>query len=197
MSLAALALPVLLQLAEPCPAPAPPVEPAPTRTSWADPARVRAPSPRLTLEWAVWQLVPSPELAFGDAGARFGLQWQLTPLSYSFGIDPRLSPWRSFVVEPIVRHSGSLEVFVSPEYLARSSDRLGVRAGVRSYFGLLHRGDYLSVSLAAAYLRFGDAQAAAYELGAYVLFGMLGLQLSHAPNLPDAAWIGTLRVRFF
>jgi hypothetical protein len=188
----------LLAAAAPCPEAEPPTDAEPPRgVRWVDPERVHGPSPRLTLEWLLWQLVPSPELTIGDAGAGFGLQWQLTPLSYAFGIDRRLRPWRALIVEPIVRHSGSVELFFSPEYLARSADRFGFRAGVRSYFGVLHRGDYLSVSLASAYLRFGDSEAVAYEAGAYVLFGMLGVQVSHAPALSDASFIGTLRVRFF
>lgn len=192
-------LPLFLAVAQPCPEPEPPgdARPPPPGVRWVDPTRVRDPSPRLTLEWIVWQLVPSPELVIGEGGARFGLQWQLTPLAYSFGIDRRLSAWRAFIVEPIVRHSGSVELFFAPEYLARPGDRFGFRAGIRTYFGLLHRGDYLSVSLASAYLRFGDSEAVAYEGGVYVLFGMLGVQTSYAPALSDASFIGTLRVRFF
>jgi hypothetical protein len=197
MSLPALMLPLAVKLAEPCPEPAPPVTPAPPGVRWADPERVRSPSPALTLEWAIWQLVPSPELGFGDGGALFGLRWQLTPLLYAFALDRRLSPWRAFIAEPIVRHSGSIELFVSPEYLARDSDRFGVRAGIRSYFGVLHRGDYLSVSLATAYVRFGETDAASYEVGAYVLFGMLGAQVAYTPAMEDASWLTTLRLRFF
>ena len=192
-------VPFLLAVAQTCPEPELPSDarPPPPGVRWVDPTRVREPSPRLTLGWAIWQLVPSPELAYGDGGARFGLQWQLTPLSYSFGIDRRLSAWRAFIVEPIVRHSGSVELFLAPEYLARSGARFGFRAGVRSYFGVLHRGDYVSVSFASAYLRFGDREAVAYEGGVYVLFGMLGLQTTYAPALSDASLIGTLRLRFF
>jgi hypothetical protein len=198
MSALPLMLPLAVELAEPCPEPAPPVVPAPVSgVRWADPERVRAPSPALTLEWAIWQLVPSPELGFGDGGALFGLRWQLTPLLYSFALDRRFSRWRAFIAEPIVRHSGSIELFVSPEYLARDAERFGVRAGVRSYFGLLHRGDYLSVSLATAYVRFGKTDAASHEVGAYVLFGMLGLQVGYTPAMEDASWLMTLRLRFF
>ena len=130
MSFPTLMLPLAVELAEPCPEPAPPITPAPlSGVRWADPNRVRQPSPELTLEWALWQLVPSPELAFGDGGALFGLRWQLTPLLYAFALDPRLSPWRAFIAEPIVRHGGSIELFLSPEYLARGSERFGIRAG--------------------------------------------------------------------
>lgn len=190
-------------------APAPgPCEPEPPRVptatpSWDGPgprASATPPGTRPTLAWALAQLVPSPELAFGRDGARFGLRWQLTPFSYSFGIDRRLSPFRSFVVEPLFRTSGSLEVFFSPEYLALDapgSKRFGFRTGVRAFFPLLERGEYLSVSLGAAYARFGNVEAATYQAGVYVLFGFVGLEQSFAPALDEARFITTFNLRFF
>jgi hypothetical protein len=153
-----------------------------------------------TLGWIPTQLVPSPELVLGDRGAYFGLIWQLTPVLYSFGTNRRLSPWRFFVVEPIVRQSGSIELYLSPEYLAiepKLLDRFGLRAGLRSYFGLWQRGEYLSMSLGSAYLRAAAQDAVAYELGLYVLYGVLGVQLAAAPGHDLARYTGTLRFKFF
>lgn len=174
--------------------------PEPPPVTWASVDRVRDPSPRVSLEWALLQLLPSPELGLGEQGAVFGLRWQLTPVSYSFATDPRASRWRFLVVEPIVRHSGSIELFVSPEWLAigdELTDGLGGRVGLRSYFGLIQRGDNLSVSIASAYYRFGRLDGVSYEAGAYVLFGMLGVQLTYAPDLEEATWVSTLRLRYF
>jgi hypothetical protein len=114
----------------------------PQPVTLVDPNRVREPAPSLSLDWALWQLLPSPGLAFGGDGPRFGLRWQVTPLLYSSALDPRLSPWRSLIVEPLVRRSGSLELFLSPDYLALdggAAARLGGRAGLRVYFGLIQR----------------------------------------------------------
>jgi hypothetical protein len=166
---------------------------------WADVDAARDPDVAPSLEWAVWQLVPSPQLGVGD-GARFGLRWQLTPLLYSFATDARLDRWRWLVVEPIVRQSGSVELFVSPEYLALdggAAARFGVRGGARAYFGLLGRGDNLSVSLGASYYHFRDAEGLAVEAGAYVLFGGLGLVVTHSPGFDAAPWLLTLRLRYF
>lgn len=192
-------------LVAPCPsAPLPEAAPLPdaappAAVMWADASVVREPEVAPSLEWAILQLLPSPELGVGD-GARFGLRWQLTPLSYSFATDARLSRWRWLVVEPIVRHSGSIELFASPEYLALDGGvaaRFGLRGGLRAYLGLLGRGDNLSVSLAASYYRFRDAEGVAVEAGAYVLFGGLGLVLTHSPGFDAAPWIVTLRLRYF
>ena len=187
----------------PCDAPPEAPLPAPPRSAPSSvPRRASAtpPGTRPTLAWLLTQLIPSPELAIGDDGAAFGLRWQVVPLSYSFGIDRRLSPFRAFVVEPLVRTSGSLELFVAPEYLAideRLSHRFGVRIGARAHFPLIERGDYLSISLGTAYVRFPERESASYQFGAYLLFGFLGLEQSILPAFDEARWIGTLNVRFF
>jgi hypothetical protein len=182
----------------PLPEPGPPA--SATRVQWADVDTAHDPELEASLVWALLQLVPSPELGAGDDGALFGLRWQLTPLLYSFATDARLDRFRSFIAEPVVRQSGSLELFVSPEYLALEGGagaRFGVRAGVRSYFGLIARGEYLSVSLGSSYFRFRDHEGVAYEAGAYVLFGSLGVQLTYAPGFDAASWLATLRLRYF
>jgi hypothetical protein len=182
----------------PLPEPAPPAAAASVR--WADVERAHDPELELSLVWALLQLVPSPELGVGDEGALFGLRWQLTPLLYSFATDARLDRFRFFIAEPVVRQSGSVELFVSPEYLALDGGagaRFGVRAGVRSYFGLIARGEYLSASLGSSYFRFRDHDGVAFEAGAYILFGSLGVQLTYAPGFEAASWLATLRLRYF
>jgi hypothetical protein len=188
----------------PAPCDVPPEAPLPkvTHTDRAVDRRATAtpPGTSLTLEWLLTQLLPSPELAVGDDGAAFGLRWQVVPVLYSFGIDRRLSPFRAFVVEPLVRTSGSLELFVAPEYLAideRVSRRFGFRTGLRAHFPLVEKGDYLSVSLGTAYARFGERESASYQVGAYFLFGFLGFEQSFLPALAEARFISTLNVRFF
>lgn len=186
----------------PCDAPPEAPLPAPPSSASSVPRRATATSPGThpTLTWLLTQLIPSPELAIGDDGAAFGLRWQVVPFSYSFGIDRRLSPFRAFVVEPLVRTSGSLELFVAPEYLAideRLSHRFGARFGARAHFPLIERGDYLSISLGTAYVWFPERESASYQFGAYLLFGFLGLEQSILPAFDEARWIGTLNVRFF
>ena len=153
-----------------------------------------------TAAWLVTQLVPSPELVLAKGRAAFGVRWQITPLLYSFGIHRRLSPWRSLVAEPIVRHAGSVELFVSPEYLAGAAPfgpGLVGRAGVRAYFPLLHRGEYLSWSVGGAALVARPGVGMAYEAGVHVLFGVFGLVVSHAPTEAFRATTISLDVRYF
>ncbi len=162
-----------------------------------------ATEPRIqpTALWFLTQMVPSPEVAAGSTGAHFGLRWQVTPLLYSWGINRKLSPWRVLVSEPLVRHSGSMEIYISPEYIDTSGsfgEKWLLRPGVRAYFPLVQHGDNLSVSIGTSYQRFQGRSSAAFEAGAYVLYGIFGLQLSYAPapNQPIAT-IATLRFRYF
>jgi hypothetical protein len=153
-----------------------------------------------TLPWLVTQLVPSPEIAYGEDTSRFGMRWQVTPVLYSWGINRKLSPWRFFVAEPLVRQSGSIELFVSPEYLfygGSFGDGWLWRGGVRSYFPLVQKGEYLSVSVGASEFAFAGRGGTALEGGAYVLFGTVGMQVTYSPSTAPVRFIATLRVRYF
>ena len=159
------------------------------------------PEPRATALWAALQLVPSPEAVVWNGAARFGARWQVTPLLYSFGINRKLSPWRSFVVEPIVRHSGSIELHLSPEILAGSlaagTERWIVRAGLRSYFPLIYRGDYLSGSAGGALVHAGDKNGVAFDAGLHTVGGFFGVRASYCPTPGLRITTVALEIRIF
>lgn len=164
-------------------------------TARAEERPARDPDEHVTVPWLVAQLVPSPEWAFStDADVHFGLRWQVTPVLWSWGVNRRVTPWRFLVSDPFARQSGSMELFFSPELLR--ADLLW-RTGIRSYFPVLARGEYLSVSLGASHAYFESRSAAAIEAGAYVLFGVLGAQVTWSPTMESTRWIATLRVRYF
>jgi hypothetical protein len=160
------------------------------------------PDVKPTVAWVLTQLIPSPEVALGRVSgaedARFGLRWQVTPVLYSFGIDRRLSPWRAIVVEPIVRQSGSVELFVSPEIFTGSLwGSAMIRGGIRSYFPLVAKGEELSVSLGTSYTNLNGQSGASLEVGGYVLYGTVGLQVTYSPSPSPVPWIFTFRIRYF
>lgn len=141
---------------------------------------------RITLLWTALQLVPSPEVVVWNGATRFGMRWQVTPLLYSFGRNRRMSPWRSFVVEPIARHSGSTEVYLSPEIvtgvLPSTGDHFIFRAGVRSYFPLLQRGESLSASLGTSVLESRGRVGVGVDVGLSTFGGFVSLRLGYCPT---------------
>jgi hypothetical protein len=169
-----------------------------------------SPQPFLTPGWLVLQLLPSPEVAVGRVHERnatgttdpkteaaFGLRWQLTPLLWSWGTNRRVSRWRSFVVDPLARHSGSLELSGAFEWFFGNVDRVIVRPGVRAYFPIAQRGEYLSVSLGTSTYAYDGKMRVAYDVGAYVLWGLFGVQVTVAPENGPLTAIGTFRIRYF
>jgi hypothetical protein len=148
--------------------------------------------------WAVAQLIPSPALVIGENHVGGGLRWQLTPLLFSFGIAAR--PLRSFVVSPIARHSGSVELHVSPEWAccAASSDHSWLaRAGLRVYLPWLEHGEVLSWSIGASGYYAADGIGPAGDLGIYTLFGVIGLTVTISPLLFQREVITALNIRYF
>lgn len=158
------------------------------------------PAVRPTLAWLVPQLVPSPEWWITSRGVRFGVRWQITPLLYSFGLNRRLSRLRGLVVEPLARHAGSIELFASPEYITRSpsfAENWAMRGGVRAYYPLVQRGEYLSCSLGGSMLYAQDHLGASYEAGLYSFFGVLGVQVTVTPTAALRSTTITLSIRYF
>lgn len=150
--------------------------------------------------WATAQLIPSPEWVTSADGLKFGMRWQVTPLLYSFGINKKLSPWRYFIAEPLVRQSGSVELFFTPEYLnleEKLKDKWLFRGGTRVYIPLWQRGEYMSASLAASYYNFNGVNGISYEGGIYLFAGILGFQTTYSPSLTNSEWMFTIRLRYF
>ena len=144
------------------------------------------PAARVTLLWAALQLVPSPEIVVDGGTVRFGASWQVTPLLYSFGVNRKLSPWRSFVVEPIVRHSGSIELYAAPEVLGGrfgdAADRWIGRVGLRSYVPLITRGETLSLSVGGSLLRTRGTTGVGFDAALHTFGGLFGLRVGYSPT---------------
>jgi hypothetical protein len=164
-----------------------------------------------SLAWLAFQLVPSPEVAFGrlkqvgigeDTASEkietaFGLRWQLTPVLWSWGVHRRLSRWRWFVVDPLARNAGSIELDTSFEYIWGYVDRMIVRPGVRATFPLVQRGEYLSFSMGTSTYTYDRVPRVAYDGGVYFLYGIFGAQVTIAPAHNPLAAIATFRIRYF
>src|SRR5689334_25424813 len=64
--------------------------------------------------WAFAQLIPSPLYVATSDRVGGGVRWQITPFIYSFGV--AAGPVRAFIIEPVARHTGAVELYASPEW---------------------------------------------------------------------------------
>lgn len=189
------------------PAPPPP-PPKPRILAPPDEGYVHA-GPRNTpdVAWLAFQLLPSPQVGFGaikriDEAGRvsegvepaFGLRWQVTPLLYSFGSHRRISPWRSMVVDPMARVSGSIELHGTFDLFLGHLDTLLVRPGVRTTLPLVGRGEQLAFSFGTSAYR-NDGWRVSYDAGLWVLSGFVGFEATVAPWNDSLRAIGTLHFR--
>jgi hypothetical protein len=148
--------------------------------------------------WTVAQTVPSPLLVLSSHHIGGGVRWQITPLLYSFGVTAH--PWRAFVIEPIVRHAGSIELYGSPEWACCApsghTSWLG-RGGARVYLPLIERGETLSWSFGGSYYRAAGGGGWSAELGIYTISGVFGLTVTVSPALQRREVITALSIRYF
>jgi hypothetical protein len=148
--------------------------------------------------WVAAQLVPSPLLVAGSAGLGGGLRWQITPLVYSFGVEAR--PLRAFVIEPVARHSGAIELFVSPEWACCAAHERSswlARAGARIYVPLLLSGESLSGSLGGSYYLADHEHGGSVELGLYTLSSIVGLTVTVSPTLEGREVTTALALHYY
>jgi hypothetical protein len=148
--------------------------------------------------WTTAQLIPSPLLVIGTHGVGGGVRWQVTPFLYSFGVAAR--PTRFFVVAPVARHSGAIELYASPEWTGRApagDSGWLARAGTRLYLPVIGRGESLSLSLGGSYGYENRRHGGAAELGFYTLSSILGISLTIAPWLKDRETMTALTLHYF
>lgn len=144
--------------------------------------------------------VPAGTRFFHHRGGvpRLSLAWQITPVLYSFGVNRRVSPWRFLVVDPLARVSGSIELHFSPEWMPSAPETpLFYRTGFRTTLPLHQHGEYVALMLGASYSRFEGKGGIIYEGGLSLLFGTVGLVVSHSPAFPDLRLGVRLNLKYF
>ncbi|HMS32730.1 MAG TPA: hypothetical protein PKC91_01460 [Ignavibacteria bacterium] len=149
-------------------------------------------TPKKFLEWTSWtlfQTVPSP--AFfqdrNDSNSRlqFGFRWHISPVNFSFNANKLVSPVQFFLVNPVRRYGGSVELLIDPEwatdgYQYSDLQRFNLTTGARAFIPAIERGEYLCFSIAGKYnfRKNKQDQSSNYysaEAGIFTLFGIAGL----------------------
>jgi hypothetical protein len=136
-------------------------------------------------EWFFLQLLPSPGFTAGAASSGFSLRWQFTPLLYSWGVHPRISPWRVGLSEPLTRVSGSVEFPLQWEVRPQGSGPVWL-AGLRAYLPLAEFGEGWALSLGSALRRGREGSRLENrfeaEAGVWFLFGSFGFTAAYSPG---------------
>lgn len=148
--------------------------------------------------WTLAQLIPNPLYVATSDRVGGGVRWQITPLVYSFGVAAQ--PVRAFVIEPVARHTGAVELYGSPEWACCApGDETSwiLRGGARLYLPLVGRGEALTGSLGGSYYRAAGGGGPSIEAGLYVFFSMLGLTVTVSPRLAGREVITALHIRYF
>jgi hypothetical protein len=140
--------------------------------------------------WLLFQIIPSPVI-FQDADKdnakiQFGLRWQVIPLNISFRSNKYTTAFQFFKINPVRRFTGSMDIFVQPEWTVTGFkysglSRFGISAGTRFILPIKGDGEKLSFSLGGKYthrkaLEGGNNGFWGVEGGIYALFGFVGLQ---------------------
>ncbi len=148
------------------------------------------------ISWTLIQTVPSP-VFFHDSDGKNGrlqfvLRWQVIPLNISFRANKYISPVQFFMINPVRRFTGSIELFIQPEWAAAkyqfaNLNRFGIAAGSRIIFPLKGGGQNLSASVGGKYnyhkeTTGGSSTYFGIEAGIYVIYGILGIQFNYNFN---------------
>jgi hypothetical protein len=159
------------------------------------------------IKWGSWlllQTVPSPTF-FEDrddknSKLKFGLEWQVIPVSYSFNTNKYLSRFNILFINPVKRFTGSVETFFEPalitgDFKYAELKKFMFKTGARVVFPLAQKGEYLAFSLGAGYYRQNSIydkkiDGVTYEAGIYSFFGMLGLKFNYNQNARSRYNIG-------
>lgn len=147
--------------------------------------------------WIDWQLVPNFTVTSTPPQAPFGFEWEATPLLYSFGISRLVSPWYSFIVEPVARFTGSIEVVVTGQFYPYKlgTSHFGHSAQLLGHIPLIERGEHLALNIGLAKYRIGTEYPLFKVVDISTLFGFVHINLKHASN-PEI-WMGSLEIRMF
>jgi hypothetical protein len=175
--------------------------------AWPDrtPPPSQAGIPQPSWPWLITQLLPSPGVAVAsEGGERSGLwlQWQLTPVLWAWGLRRDVPRSRVLVAEPPARVGGSVELHLSPDYFSLADpqtpaapSRWGMHTGVRTWWPLHMRGDYLAAAVGAHVLWWNGQVQPGVDAGLSILFGVLGIHGAWQPA--TGSWQLGLKVRYF
>lgn len=147
--------------------------------------------------WYPYQFIPNVLVHTASGGTAFGAEWEVTPLLYSWGMNPKVSPWSSFIVVPTARFSGSIEWTVAARAFTSKvgGSHFGVATHLMSHFPLSDVGELAGLNLGAGLQGAPDGWRLFKVAGVSTAFGMLHFNIAHADR--PTTWVGSIEVRIY
>jgi hypothetical protein len=151
----------------------------------------------ISKSWLIMQAVPSLSWTSFPMKTHFALEWEATPILYSFGMN-RLDPrWHFFFASQPERFAGSIEFNVSAQlYMSKvGTSHWGFSGQLLAHLPLVERGEHLGLNLGAArYIIAGISSN--YIIGGFsTLFSFLHYNIKYSPV--DKIWMHSIEFRFF
>lgn len=148
---------------------------------------------KMYTSWGLMQIVPSPVIFqdrnTNDSKIQLGLRWQIIPINISFRSNKYTSAIQFFKINPVRRFTGSMDIFVQPEWIVTGIkysglSRFGISAGSRILLPVKGDGEKISVSLGSKYTHRNDNITNKHgywsiESGVYFIFSFIGFQFSY------------------
>ena len=151
----------------------------------------------ISWSWATLQAVPSLSWTSFPTKTQFSLEWEITPVLYSFGmnkLDPR---WHLFFVTQPERFAGSIEFNISTQlypYKVRTG-YWGFSGQLLAHLPLVERGEHLGLNLGAAHYIIDGSASNYFIVGFSTLFGFLHYNVKYSPA--ESIWMHSIEFRLF
>lgn len=145
------------------------------------------------LSWAILQSLPVPVYTHDangtDGRLQFGVRWNITPINISFNANKYVSDVQFFMVNPVRRFTGSIELFLQPEWATAGfqnaeMDRFGLGIGSRVFIPVKNYGETFAASVGGKFT-YRNSEVLnkdgyfGLEAGFYALYGIFGLQFNY------------------
>lgn len=165
--------------------------------SFAATAQDYPPNVNRTSSWIIYQAIPSFSWTSFPSQKNFAFEWEVAPLVYSWGMTKQVSPWSSFIVNPVRRFTGSIELIFSAQVYTSNpgASNFGYSAQLLGHFPLIELGEHLALNLGVAQYVVNNLSSTYYVVGASSLFGLLHYNVKYAPSAD--VWINAIEVRLF
>jgi hypothetical protein len=151
----------------------------------------------LSTTWVILQTVPSLTWTAFPAQTHFALEWEATPVLYSFGMTRLDPPFHFFLVNQPERFAGSLELNVSAQFYTSKigTFRWGFSGQLLAHLPLVQKGEYLGFNAGVARYTIAGTPSNYLIAGFSTLFGFVHFNVKYSPD--SDIWMNSIEFRFF